>query len=198
MVQYSDFVSVTHINEELKHITAHSRRIYLAALNAMLIARKISSNRSGFSSVTQELQSFSQKLDLLTSSVEKEIGILISNEAQYLKIRLLAKLGNKTLNSAEINLTTLDRTELLSRLKLKQENADSQKNESRKNILLTLRNLEKHCDLGENLAILAKVESTTVREFTQQLTSVSLEIENVIVNIHKCINRAMRIHTKAA
>lgn len=198
MKQYSDFVSVTHINEELKQIVSHSRRIYMAALNAMLITRKITASRSGFSSVTRELQSFSQKLELLTFSVEKEINILISNEAQLLKIQRITELCNRTFTTADINLSTLRHTELLNKLQLRQEMIEYKKDQCRKNILLTLKSLEKHCDLGGSLAILAKVESTTGEAFAKELTSVSIEIEDVIFNIHECISRAMRVHAKAA
>lgn len=199
MRKHSELVSISLINEELKQVFRQSRNVYMAALNAMFIARKINSgNVSGFSSVTKELQTFSHRLNELTHVVEKDISTAISNSATSIKTHRMSRLFAVALGHEGNELPELSRRRSRDKMDEKLVHADLLKELDRKHLMNTLNSLEKHCGIGNSLSVLAKIESSTVGQFTEELSAISSQIETVIYHMQVNIEMALSLHTKAA
>ena len=199
MPKHSEFVSISLINEELKQVFMQSRKVYMAALNAMFIARKINSgNASGFASVTKELQTFSHKLTDLTQIVEADINRNISNSASSIKNMRLSRLLSEALHNADNGLPELSRRVSLESITAKQLEINTLKENDSKQLMNTLKILEKHCGIGSSLSVLAKIESSTVGQFTEELSTISNQIETVINHMHENLDVAISLHQKAA
>lgn len=199
MPKHSEFVSISLINEELKQVFMQSRKVYMAALNAMFIARKINSgNASGFASVTKELQTFSHKLTDLTQIVEADINRNISNSASSIKNMRLSRLLSEALHNADNGLPELSRRVSLESITAKQLEINTLKESDSKQLMKTLKILEKHCGIGSSLSVLAKIESSTVGQFTEELSTISNQIETVINHMHESLDVAISLHQKAA
>jgi len=199
MSKHSEFVAISLINEELKEVFKQSRKVYMAALNAMFIARKINSgNASGFSSVTKELQIFSHKLNDLTHIVEADINRNISNSAISIKTSRMSRLFATALNHAGNELPELSRRRSLEMISAKQLDIAYLKEIDSKQLMKTLTILEKHCGIGNSLSVLAKIESSSVGQFTEELSAISQQIETVIYHMQENIDTAISLHLKAA
>jgi hypothetical protein len=198
IMQYSDFVSVTHINEQLKHIVLLSRSVYLTALNAMLLSRRIDDKANGFSSVTRELQQFSKRLNEHVDKVEHDIALLITHSARMVKVRRMKALYERAINNAGPAFATHQREAALIKLNKLWSDVERIKSVSSHQVQITLAKLRDHYGVGNNLAILAKIESSTIGEFTRELTAINHQIETVMNDIQLCVDKAIQIQVEAA
>lgn len=197
-MQNSEFVAVTHINEQLKQIVLLSRSVYLTALNAMLLSRRIDNKANGFSSVTRELQKFSKRLNEHVDKVEHDIGQLIAHSARMVKVRRMKTLYECAIKNAGPAFATHQREAALIKLHQLWNDVERIKSASSHQVQVTLGKLQDHYGIGNNLAILAKIESSTIGEFTRELTEITRQIETVMNNIQIRVDHAIQIQTEAA
>ena len=196
-MKQSDFVSVTHINEQLKHIVLLSRNVYLTALNAMLLSRRIENKANGFSSVTRELQQFSRRLNAHVDKVERDSVQLISDSARLVKVRRVKELYERAIHNAGSEYSSVKREAAIAKLNQTWSEVERNKSSSGHQVQITLAKLQDQYGIGNNLAILAKIESSTIGEFTRELTAITRQIETVMNEIQVCVDRAIQIQSEA-
>jgi hypothetical protein len=198
IMQYTEFVSVTHINEQLKQIVQLSRSVYLTALNAMLLSRRIDNKASGFSSVTRELQQFSKRLNEHVDRVERDITMLISDSASLVKTRRMKELFEQALDKAGPELPAQGKLAALSKIECLWKETETTKSASSHQVQATLSKLQDHYGIGNNLSVLAKIESSTIGQFKRELAAITRQIETVMNDIQICVDKAIQIQSEAA
>lgn len=196
-MQHSEFISVTLINEQLKQIILLSRRVYLTVLNAMLLSRRFDSKSRGFSSVTRELQQFSKRLNEHVDRVELDITQLISDSARSVKVRRMKELYESAMHNAGTALSAQQRLVALDQIQRLWGDIERFKSISSHQVQTTLSKLPDHYGIGNNLSVLAKLESSTVGQFTRELSAITSQIDMVMNEIQVCVDRAIELHSEA-
>jgi len=156
----SDINAVLELNELLKSLKQRTSQISLTAVNAMLIARKDPGTYKGFTVVTTELRTF---CDRLNRQAEKLLTLIYKIVD---KISELKKLEN-TIRILELTQAEIKNSESVATgiLQISQEQKKNHLmlNEQLNHLLgllsLELEHTSKQCIQGDNLGILAKIES---------------------------------------
>lgn len=71
------------LNENVKAIVQLSGRVYLASLNAMLVARRAGTRGRGFVTVTVELRRFSSELSAAMAQLQEQTAALLQVTTEY-------------------------------------------------------------------------------------------------------------------
>lgn len=187
-----NYSNVTKINETIKDIVRISRQVNLAALNAMFLSRKGGSRTVGFASVTTEMRKFSHGLDnqmqRLADSLNQLIYALsLCKKAEHTQALMhIALEQSRQFLHDEVHLSINLRNEqkIMKIMHLVDEAS-----------LSVFKELEKSstiCSVGENLAVLAKIESQSGGEYESGLMNVANTIENIIEKINLNLQQAKR------
>ncbi len=187
----SDINNIITVNESVKQVVGISRKVYLIALNAMFMARKTDGMASGFGSVTTELRGFSDRLERQMQSLAEGIYQLVQLLAQLLKQQRYRGYLEQTSKNIDDPLLNQQFDEVLARHNsyLKQTADDFEVQKSR--VLCDLEKASKLCDMGDNLAVLAKIESVGTGSLSAALKQVSEQIELTVMDIHDVLGRAI-------
>ncbi|MEW6728453.1 MAG: hypothetical protein AB1332_03800 [Pseudomonadota bacterium] len=81
----AELLRVVRLNEAIKAVSEASRQVYTIALNAMFAARQSQVRVPGFNRVTEELRVFSQRLDRSVAEVGGSLGQMVRVGAELAK-----------------------------------------------------------------------------------------------------------------
>jgi len=146
--------TVVVINEKMKQIVRGSNRLYVISLNAMFASRVTAKGVGGFVEVTALLRDFSQRLEKLVVIITQKIDSLITQSALMVK----KQKHNKLLFEA-VSLSSgvsVPNHVVLSNHKIYDEVDMLSIDFSRQLVLC-----EKLMQIGDSLAVLAKVEAVS-------------------------------------
>jgi len=160
MVSKNNVTEVLELNESLKHLNRQAERISLIALNAMLMARKESCTQNGFSRVTTELRKFCSNLtvrtELLSGYIFRIVNQMSELEKQANNLRIISETALKSQKCSN----TLGNPQVM--LEVQQRLIDELTREltdTKAELMVELNRTIKQSMSGENLGVLAKVES---------------------------------------
>jgi len=82
---------IMNLRQSVKNITHHANKVYLTALNAMFMARRISSRTIAYTRVTTELRRFSRQMDVHMKELSTLCSKITYQIADHNKKTKLAK-----------------------------------------------------------------------------------------------------------
>lgn len=172
--------TVVAVNEDIKKIIRIAEQIDLAAINAMLIAKKIGHGQSGFSVVSAELRNFSHLLGNSMQQLQQRVAEMVNMMAEAIRaakmLALLQETGRALPDSA------LWEPVLARRLQARHDN-QSAAEQLHGRLQLALSRAEKLCVMGLALSYSAKVEAVYGGERSDALKQVSADAERSIADI---------------
>ncbi len=174
MQQPGQINQVTRINESIKAIVNTSNRVYMIALNAMLVARRVEGKAKGFSVISGELRALSQRLNAVMGSLQQSMYPLITCISAIVKHTSREHLLAKALAGSERGIP--DESVVG---KLRQELRNYWRSIAR-----IINDAIKVCDVGRALAVLTKTEIAAVLRFEPTLAQVSMLVETTIEDIY--------------
>ena len=168
---------IVAINEDIRSIMGISSEINLAAINAMLIAKKIGFSSSGFSVVSSELRTFSRRLGDAMRELQEEIAALVHEAAGQIVLNKEMGLQRSAQSCAghyrhwegmyERKSAEFDRSCATMRL-------------CRDKSARAIGKASKLCVMGVSLSYSAKVEAVYGNEQSRALKQVSEDVESAI------------------
>jgi methyl-accepting chemotaxis protein len=198
MGNYNELTRLVEIREDVKKINKISRKIYLTALNAMLMARRAGGAGTGYARVTTDLRSFSERLEQGMYGLTNITSSTVLEVSNHVKKRRIQDTFREALRQAEIRKSGIAR-----RLKgLKQVNvmtAATQRGfEDMGRLIERLVHL---CRQGQNVAVLAKVEAMHIGSYTDILHGIGDDVANSVDQVEVILQSAyeiIRVKGKAA
>jgi hypothetical protein len=182
------FSTVLVLNEAVKKVVADSSRLYLTSLNAMFLARQVGSQAAGFTTVTTELRRFSNAMNQRMGALRVRIYDLVRQVSELQKIDLAYRYlqGAETRTGHHIvgsHCTVNRRTRVAAELGV-----------NRARFGADLANAQRLCTVGENLAVLAKVEAVGAGsdEAVKKLAYIADEVEEIVNRIQMALKDAER------
>jgi len=168
--------AVAEINEKMKLIVQGSNRLYIISLNAMFASRSATTVVRGFVEVTALLREFSQRLDHQVESIKNKINDLVLQSASLIKKQKLYNLSKLAVNQC-------DGIELPPIFLSNCQNIVSEIEEDSADFLRQLARCEMLLKIGENLAVLAKVEAVASNDDGLALTPITADMSETITRI---------------
>lgn len=171
---------ITEINKRMRLALHESRRLYRVSLNAMFASRKINIGVEGFIEVTSLLRDFSARLDKQVNNLAHSVTQSVYSVAMLIKLRKMLRLVEKAFSNANKRYKTLYIEDETKKVAV----------ESERLVQLISSEIERSLMLigvGENLAVLAKVEASTVPEEINNLDTITDDMEVIVVNINQHI-----------
>ncbi|NOZ10912.1 MAG: hypothetical protein GXP09_07745 [Gammaproteobacteria bacterium] len=191
MTEVRDIEEVIAVNEAAKRIMDTSHKVYLIALNAMFMARKVDGSAAGFTTVTTALRVFSDHLNEGMSALSQVIYDLVGSMAVLLKLQRYTRYLSRARGSDRTSLRARMVQKVLDRRIAELETAYGGFVSTRRKVQRDLERASKLCDMGEILAVLAKIESTSAGSLAHSLNQVSEEIEQTVAAIDKLLQQAI-------
>lgn len=187
----SELARGVRLNERVKATVQSSRQVYVIALNAMFAARQSHINVPGFTKVTEELRGFSQHLDRRMQGFRAGLQELVESGAEEIKQQ---RRGGHFQRAAEgcrkagvIN-PRLQQT--LAMQLQRREDINRRLAELREQLGREIRQAVMLCAVGEQLAVLAKVEATVGGD-ESELGGVAERLQDAIASIQKQLGQAL-------
>ncbi len=171
---------ITEINIRMRLALHESQRLYRVSLNAMFASRKINVGVEGFIEVTSLLRDFSACLDKQMNALADSVTLSVYSAATLIKLRRLLRLLEKAFSNANKRYKTL-----YIEAETKRSTIETEKLVQR--ILAEIERSLMLIGVGENLAVLAKVEASTVPEKINNLNTITDDMEVIVVNINQHI-----------
>lgn len=174
-VRRTRFHQAVSINEDVKRVVRISNEVNLAALNAMLIAKRSGRSAAGFGVVSVELRAFSQQLDKVMADVGQTVESLVMSGAtlcrQRQRLAILERAGSDLLSA-----TLADKAMAVERI-------DADISQSNQQLAVGLNKALRLCAMGGAISRSAKIESVHCQEFSVDLKQVSDQVERAIAGM---------------
>lgn len=183
------YSNVTHINELTKKIVWISGQVNLAALNAMLLSRKGGDKTVGFAAVTKELRMFTLNLERQMKHLSDSLNHLIFELSSSKKKHHHYHLMNLALENAKRS-SYIDLQLMTQRLKIEKISLDDGIANAINRVIKELDKSATVCIVGQNLAVLSKIESQTGDQYQAALANVSDTIDNIISSVDDNLQHA--------
>lgn len=148
--------AVVGINEDIKEVMRIANGLNLAAINAMLIAKKIGDASSGFSVVSAELRTFSQRLSEVMYRLMELVSALVSEVAGMIRLTKAVSLQQLTRDVAK---HYLHWGAMWQRKTLELARSRESIRACRDDLSSALMRADKLCVMGQSLSYSAKIES---------------------------------------
>jgi len=187
----SSFDTVLVLNEAVKQVVAQSSRLYLTSLNAMFLAKQVGTQAAGFNTVTAELRRFSHAMNGRMDALRVRIYGLVREVSELQKLDLAcrylesatARTGRSGGCMVGSSRTAARRVAVASELAL-----------NRAKFAVDLGNALRLCTVGENLAVLAKVEAVGAgsAEAVRKLAFIADEVAEIVGGIKGALKDAER------
>lgn len=163
----NELMRISFIKKSVKQVNELSRKIYLTGLNAMLMTRRAGGAGTGFSRVTTELRAFSEQLERAMSNLVID-GEKITFDVSYnVQQRRIGDLFREALRQSEER----QGKRLFSHSIEQQESSNEFEDMAR-----AINHLSTLCRMGQNIAVLAKVEAMHVGAFSDVLLKIGDEV----------------------
>lgn len=183
------FYAIVETNEYVKQVVKESRSLYLTGLNAMFLSRDASQHANGYATVTKELRSFSCLLIQDMGRLNSGIHELLLKTVRHNKENRMSRLTEQAFRLSERRLE-LEQAMLVSAQRLSGHREEVHRLSS----YLTdrMREMQRMCHLGEQIALHAKVDATTVSAARNiALHQVAVEIANNVNQIRVILGRGI-------
>lgn len=177
---------VARINENMKQIVQASNRLYVISLNAMFASRAISHGTNGFIEVTALLRDFSKRLESQVEIITSKINSLIVDSAQQVKTQKYNALLTQAVLLAE-------GMEMPARVSKHTKQVQKEAVLLLSEFNTQLSRFQKLIKIGENLAVLAKVEAVTTNDDENALLSITSDMTETIGHIGDCLLESQRV-----
>jgi len=181
---------ITEINKRMRLALHESRRLYRVSLNAMFASRKINVGVEGFIEVTSLLRDFSARLDKQVNHLATSVTQSVYSVATLIKLRRMLGLIERAFTEAKKRYKTLYIEDETKRVAVETDKLVQRISSEIERSLMLI-------GVGENLAVLAKVEASTVPEDDNNLNTITDDMEVIVVNINQHITES-RSFIKAA
>jgi hypothetical protein len=174
-----------------KTIVRISGQVNLAALNAMLLSRKGGDKTVSFAAVTKELRKFTINLERQMKHLSDSLNQLIFELSSSKKKQHLNQLMNLALENAKRS-SNIDLQLMTQRLKIEQISRDDGIAIAINQVIKELDKSATVCIIGQNLAVLSKIESQTGDQYQAALANVSDTIDSIINSVDDNLQHATR------
>ncbi len=170
------------LQQHVKDITRHAGKVYLTALNAMFMARRVSSKTMAYTRVTTELRKFSRQMD--------ERMHILSGKCSAMTYKIAD--GSKTMKRKKkmrlaLQMIKTSNSKLIANLrhyyKYDSDSIASLFDEMREVIRIELVRINDLTRIGQNLVVLSKVEAMQAEDYTDVLVDISARIESNLEEI---------------
>jgi hypothetical protein len=189
VAQAGDLPMMVAINEDIKTIMRISREINLAAINAMLIAKKIGTSTNGFNVVSAELRMFSSRLGDAMQVLQQDISVLVAEAAGLVRLHKAMALQRATQDGSP-HYRHWD--EMLRRKATAFERNCAAVWGSRERLARAVGRANKLCVMGVSLSYSAKVEAVYGAAQAQALRQVSSDVEASIGDILRTLGKLQK------
>lgn len=173
----NDLPVIVAINEEIKIIINIASEINLAAVNAMLISKKMGASSSGFGVVSSELRAFSARLGGAMGVLLDGISMLVREMAGLIRLDKMMRL-HRSAHDISVEYTHI--APLLKRKEQEFEHRMAKISEDRESLSLSVSRANKLCVMGKSIAYSAKIEAVYGAQQASALKQVSEEVEEAI------------------
>lgn len=171
-VHSTRFHQAVAINEEVKRVVKISNEVNLAAINAMLIAKRSGRSAAGFGVVSVELRAFSQQLDRVMVEVGAVVASLVVSGATLCRQRQRQRILQQVAGDLA-STPLLQKEEII--------NVIGQKIGADIGCLLGgLGKALRLCAIGGAISRSAKIESVHCRQFATELQQVAEQVAQAI------------------
>ena len=164
------------VNEEIKKVVRISSEVNMAALNAMLIAKRSGRASLGFGVVSSELRMFSRKLDGMMGRLADVVFELVRDIAEQRKLVRSRAILLRAAGEAPAG--TLDA--VLARVEQEVGAIAATIAQNKQRLLVHLELAKKLCEMGSAISRSAKIEAAYGGAFTASLRQVSSGIEGTV------------------
>ena len=175
VVNQTRFHQAVAINEEVKRVVKISNEVNMAALNAMLIAKRSGRSAAGFGVVSVALRNFSQHLDKVMAEVGKIVAKLVITGANLCRQLQRQKLLRRT-TSTLVEETLFRKVAIIGQLN-EAIAADKEL------LLVGLLKAKRLCAMGGAISRSARIESVHCQAFSGDLQQVSDQVEQSIAGM---------------
>lgn len=174
----SDLERTIIVNEEIKRIVSTSADMRLAAINAMLTAKRSGEKSLGFAVVSTELRVFSRQLDGYMQSLAELISGLIYSVARMLNQSRIQRIVQTAMDQSK---KAGDYIEKLACLKMEHMRIARQGIIKEWDVLtLQILRAERLCGTGVALSRSAKIEAAYGGDMASTLGQVAAQIEGTV------------------
>lgn len=178
MSSANDLERIICIKEDVKLVNKLSRKIYMLALNAMLLSRRAGSAATGYARVTKELRSFSEKLENSMQHLTNLSAGMADTVSASVKRKRIVSLYNQAIKLAKQRSTCSSGFfEKSSSINLDVNNSSF--NEVAQHLL----RLQQLCRQGHSVAMLAKVEAMHVGSNSAILHGIGEEVSTFVEEV---------------
>lgn len=177
---------IVEINEQIKDVLRISNEINLAAINAMLIANKISKGKSGFGVVSSELRIFSTQLSKAMQTLFGYVTALVQEMAGQICLNKVLQLQQAACAESQ-QAACLDGVvpRKLDGLAVR----DTARKQHHDKLLAAVFSAKKLCVMGLSLSYSAKIESVYGESQVGALKQVSEGVEHAISAIFQTLEK---------
>ncbi|MFV2056924.1 MAG: hypothetical protein ACC707_10675 [Thiohalomonadales bacterium] len=179
---FSPLRTIMQLNQQVKHITYHASKVYLTALNAMFMARRVSSKTMAYTRVTTELRKFSHQMDTRMQELSDRFSEMVYEIADCRKAMRRKKSMRLALNMVKISNSTRV-AELRMAYSGDNDNVETAFATMRQIIGNETKRLNDIIRIGQNLVVLSKVEAMQAEGYTEVLIDISRRIETRLDSI---------------
>ena len=174
----SDLERTIIVNEEIKRIVATSAEMRLAAINAMLTAKRSGEKSLGFAVVSTELRIFSRQLDGYMQSLAELISGLIYSVARMLNQLRMQRIVQTAMDQSKKAGVYIEK---LACLKMEHMQIARQGIVKEWDVLtLHILRAERLCGTGVALSRSAKIEAAHGGDMASTLGQVAVQIEGTV------------------
>lgn len=177
---------IVEINEQIKDILRISNEINLAAINAMLIANKVSKGKSGFGVVSAELRIFSAQLSEAMQVLLGYVSVLVREMAGMIRLNKVLQLQQAACAGTQ-HAACLDGVVQRKLAGLAQREAA--RKQHRDKLAMAVSRSTKLCVMGLSLSYSAKIEAVYGESQAVALKQVSEGVEHSISAILQTLNK---------
>ena len=174
----ADLERAVTVNEEIKRIVVTSSEVRLAAINAMLTAKRAGGRSLGFAVVSSELRVFSGQLDGFMQALAALIYGLIQRVAQVLKQARVLRALHMTMDQSDRACELLAALARRSREHIQRTSQDIVQEWAA--LSLQLERAQRLCGTGVALSRSAKIEAAHGGDMAPTLRQVAEQIEETV------------------
>lgn len=173
---------IMNLQQRVKDITYHAGKVYLTALNALFMARRVSSKTMAYTRVTTELRKFSRQMDDRMHALSGKCSGMtykVANSSKVMKQKGKMRLALKMIKTSDSKIVA----NLRHFYKYDTDSIASMFTEMREIIRIELVRINDLTRIGQNLVVLSKVEAMQAEDYTDVLVEISARIESSLEEI---------------
>ncbi len=172
------------IKEDVKSVNKLSRKIYMLALNAMLMSRRAGGAGTGYARVTRELRNFSESLEKSMEKLTKMSNSMARSTSTDTKRQRIVRIFNEAMQSSNKR-----NSNIIYSMAVELEN-DHENEYEFEDVAQHLSRLQQLCRQGHNVAVLAKVEAVHINTDSSVLLNIGDEVSTYVEQVEDAMSIA--------